>query len=69
MDYEVGDVIEYRTFTGNHRRVLVEYKEADVKNGRPGFDGTCTNGGANPGMTVWGYDDQITRVVSRAVTA
>ena len=62
--YDVGDVIEY--WTGSTRRVLVEYREEDVKNGYPGFGGTCIEGGSDVGMSVWGYDDQITRVVRRA---
>lgn len=65
MNYEVGDVIEYQTFGGRPRRVLVTHK-ADV-NGWPGFDGICIEG-ADPGMTCWGYNDQITRVVRRTVT-
>lgn len=70
MDYQEGDVIEYRAFGGGQpRRVLVESKKADVKNGCPGFDGICIEGGADPGMNCWGYDRQITRVVRRAVTA
>jgi hypothetical protein len=63
MDYKVGDVIEYQTFTGNRRRVLVEYRDPDIKNGRPGFDGVSLS---EDGMGVWGYDSQIVRVAIRA---
>jgi len=66
MTYQEGDVIAYRTFgNGPPRLVEVESKEEDVKNGRPGFSGTCIAGGADAGMSVWGYDHQITRVVRR----
>lgn len=61
MDYKVGDTIEYVTFGGGVRRVTVTQREADVKNGYPGFDGIMADG-----MTVWGYDDQIERVISRS---
>lgn len=65
--YEVGDVIEYQTFGGGSiRRVLVEDREDNIKNGCPGFGGICVEGGADVGMSVWGYDDQIIRVVERA---
>lgn len=55
--YEVGDVIEQDSF-GGLRLVLVTGREADVKNGRPGFVGTV------PGSEfgAWGYDDQIVTV-------
>jgi hypothetical protein len=51
-------VIQYRPFGGGLRNVTVETKEADVKNGRPGFDGITDRG-----EYVWGYDDQIIAVV------
>ena len=63
IKYNVGDTIEYRAFGGETRTVEVQGKEDDIKNGRPGFDGVCIN--PNPGQPVWGYDDQITRVVKR----
>ena len=34
MNYQVGDTIEYTTFDGSVRRVLVQSKEDDIKNGR-----------------------------------
>lgn len=58
MDYEAGDVIVYRTFGGGLRRVRVLERLADLKRGRPGFDGTVVSG-PEKGLSVWGYDDQI----------
>ena len=58
MDYEAGDVIVYRPFGGGLRRVRVEERLADVKKGRPGFDGVVVSG-PEKGQAVWGYDDQI----------
>lgn len=64
--YKAGDVIEYQTFGGgNIRRVLVEYREDNIKNCRPGFSGTAIEGGADADMSVWGYDDQIISVVRK----
>lgn len=57
-NYRVGSIIKYRAFGGEIRTVEVESKEEDIKNGRPGFDGTTTSG-----MDCWGYDDQIISVV------
>lgn len=59
MNYKVGSIIEYETFTGQVRRVKVTGKDSDIKNGRPGFDGVIQGNG----MSVWGYDSQITRVL------
>ena len=66
-DYQEGSIIEYKTFTGEIRRILVQCREDDIKNGRPGFDGVevgVTDNVIN-GVTcgVWGYDSQIVRVV------
>ena len=58
-NYEVGDIVRYRTFTGDLRTVKVTDKLDDVKNGRPGFDGHIRG---NEDETVWGYDSQIIRV-------
>jgi hypothetical protein len=58
MDYEAGDVIVYQTFGGGLRRVKVEQRLANVKRGRPGFDGTVVSG-PEKGKPVWGYDYQI----------
>jgi hypothetical protein len=60
MDYNVGDTIEYSPFGGGTRQVIVKTKEDDVKNGQPGFDGVLSDGS----MAVWGYDHQITRIVT-----
>jgi len=37
--YRIGSIIEYQTFTGAARIVLVEEKDDDIKNGRAGFGG------------------------------
>ena len=60
-DYGEGSIIEYRNFGDELVRVRVERREDDIKNGRPGFDGTGI--GLAFGLRVWGYDDQITQVV------
>lgn len=69
MEYRVGDVIEYGMFGGGSRIVKVTAREANIKNGRAGFDGDLvreTGGsGLTPGNGVWGYDDQIIRVKER----
>ena len=38
-NYRVGSIIKYRAFGGEVRTVEVESKEADIKDGRAGFDG------------------------------
>lgn len=60
LNYKAGSIIKYRAFDGEVRKVVVEDREADVKNGRPGFVGTTTSG-----EDVWGYDDQIIEVIKR----
>ena len=55
--YSIGDTITYRV-GGGDRTIVVECREADIKNGRPGFDGSNAEG------DWWGYDDQIVRVGS-----
>jgi hypothetical protein len=57
MDYNVGDEITYALWGGGLRTGIVTEKHGDVKNGQPGFDMVCADGG-----TYWGYDDQIVRV-------
>jgi len=57
--YEVGDTVRYETFTGELRTVRVTAKHAEIKNGKPGFDGYIHG---NEDDTVWGYDNQIIRV-------
>lgn len=63
-DYVAGGVIEYRAFGGSSRTVTVETVDSDIKRGKPGFIGTVTSG-PEAGLACWGYDDQVTRVVSR----
>ena len=60
-NYDVGDIVRYRTFTGELRTVKVTAKSDDIKNGRPGFDGKIHGVYAEFG-NVWGYDNQIIRV-------
>lgn len=68
MNYREGSIITYTTFGGvETRTVEVEFREANIKNGRPGFDGVEVDpvtyepkGG--DGWGVWGYDSQITEV-------
>jgi len=52
--YEPGDTITYRHFGDMTRTVVVTEREADIKNGQPGFFGTTPEG-----LSVWGYDHQI----------
>lgn len=63
--YTAGSVIEYTPFGGGTRRVRVAGTDSDIKNGRPGFDGVLVNAGDVTGMEVWGYDSQITRILTR----
>lgn len=69
-DYAVGDIVEYSA--GERRRVRVEHKDADIKNGSPGFDGVMVDAAGRilyrdgEPAGVWGYDDQITKI-ERAV--
>jgi hypothetical protein len=58
LNYRAGSIIKYRNSGGEVRRVTVESKEDDIKNGRPGFDGQV-----RVGEWCWGYDDQIVEVV------
>ena len=76
MDYRVGDVIVYRSF-GGRRTVRVTNREADIKNGRPGFDGDLISEDGAPAdrlvrfglgsepvaLGCWGYDEQIIDVI------
>ena len=65
MNYQVADTIEYTTFDGSVRRVYVQSKENNIKNGLSGFTGILEDAGqfdADPdGYGVWGYDHQITK--------
>ena len=62
MNYQIGDIIEYTTFDGSVRRVLVDNKEVDIKNGRAGFTGNFVDAPSDH-FGVWGYDYQIIRVL------
>lgn len=69
IKYVVGDIIEVETFGGKIRRVLVQYRERDIKDGQPGFEGLIVSagpGGGERGEAAWGYDDQVRRRVGRA---
>lgn len=61
LRYVAGCEITYETFLGQQRTCRVEAVHADIKGGRPGFDGTIIDG-PDAGRTVWGYDDQIVDV-------
>ena len=37
-NYRVGSIIKYRAFGGEVRTVEVESKEADIKDGRAGYE-------------------------------
>jgi hypothetical protein len=72
MDYKEGDLLEYRTFMDELRTVRVIAKD-EIKPGHFGFDGVL-EARINPFTAetelvtageVWGYDDQIVRVVER----
>ena len=59
-DVQVGDVIIYATYSGEHRTVKVTFVSDDIKNNRAGFDGVTVDGN----MDVWGYCSQIVKYVS-----
>lgn len=64
-DYQVGDTIEVRC-AGGIRVAVVEYRDPDIKNGMPGWDGVCVsdeNGGCREGDLVWGYDFNVIKVL------
>ena len=56
----VDDNVTYYPFVGPARQVRDTHVHEDIKNGKPGFDGIAASG-----ETVWGYADQVTRVVKR----
>lgn len=62
MNYSEGDVVIQATFGGGMRRVRIEYREDDVKNGYPGFVGDILDGNDAVIGQAWGYDDQIVGV-------
>jgi len=68
--YKVGDIILQRCYTGGTRLVLVTTQEREIKNGRAGFGGTKVEEDGTEiksefGSGVWGYDDQVVKVVKR----
>lgn len=65
-DLSVGDVIEYAAFGGEKRIVRIEHLEEDVKNGLPGFDGVQIDMPIGDDWKVWGYCDQILRIIRKA---
>lgn len=70
LSYKEGDVIRYSAFGGCRRTVLVDEKDDNIKNGRPGFSGQLVDDNyellpEEDGMGVWGYDSQIFKVVKR----
>ena len=72
--YKIGDVVEQRICEGMTRFVLVQSRENDIKNGRPGFSGVgCdAEGNLDPPDPLfdgyWGYDYEVVKVV-KGVTA
>jgi len=67
-NYEVGDVITYRTFANELRTITVIEKTKDVKNHQPGFSGKLVlpEGRMMPaGSFCWGYDYQMRSVPER----
>ena len=62
--YRKGSIIEYKTFDGSLRKVLVTAIIPNIKNKKDGFDGLVVGDGCGD-YSVWGYDDQIIRVVVR----
>jgi hypothetical protein len=62
VTYKVGDTIEYTTYGGDVRRVTVTAKHRNVKNGRAGFDAAMNNSDGG-GVSVWGYDADVLRVI------
>lgn len=67
-EYRVNSIIDYRASDGSIRRVRVEEKSPNIKNGRPGFDGTLISSSDSTmgeGDGVWGYDEQIVRVFQK----
>lgn len=72
IEYNVGDIIEQRTIYPRSRFVLVEKKIDPIKNDRPGFHGqeVDASGALVPDRPswssgVWGYDDDVLRVVRK----
>ena len=64
MNYRIGSIIEYKSTCNQLRIVRVSDKLVDVKHGYSGFDAVILGKSEDDGG-VWGYDDQIIRVVVR----
>jgi len=69
-NYAIGEVIKYQPYGGAVRTVIVAAREADIKNGRPGFSGTQIEPAFeyNWQAAVWGYDSQIISISWRPTT-
>lgn len=64
MEIKSGDIVRYSAFGGRIRTVLVDEVFENIKNERPGFDGEVIKG-TEKGDLVWGYLNQITKIVKR----
>ena len=60
-EVQAGDVIIYRTYSGENRQVTVTLVSSDIKNGRAGFEGIVIGW---PTDYVWGYCSQIVKFIS-----
>ncbi len=63
--YAPGDTILVDRGPEGEVAVKVKYREADIKNGVPGWEGKIVGDDSIFGG-VWGYDTQIIRVLSKA---
>jgi hypothetical protein len=61
-DIKIGDLITYRTFSGEDRKVTVTNVTDNIKNGRAGFDGIIVGW---PTDYVWGYNTQIIEILTK----
>lgn len=66
ISYDVGDIVTYTPFGPGTRCVLITGKDADIKNGKPGFVGDVIDDNGNP-ISFWGYDHQIIHVSRKTV--
>lgn len=53
-----GTTITFRPMGGMNLKVVITEVAQDIKNSRPGFEGTIIQG-PRRGQTVWGYADQV----------
>lgn len=56
-----GAVVSVGDFLGGTATIFVTAVHADIKNGRPGFDGL-----ASDGTDVWRYSHQVTAIIQPA---